>query len=186
MAIDLSKYGITGTTEIVHNPSYETLFAEETNGTAAYIMMPKGSSVGFTVRIGTAGTYRLILRCVTDNQGPTIRFAVDGVDTRNKVCMANSGNGWTYTEFDLGLVTMAAGKHEITITALDQSNQAFVLDNLYIRLAEEGETDPEPEPEEKLPQTGMLWWPVPVLACGGISLFFAGWARRRRQEDSDV
>ena len=23
MAIDLSKYGITGTTEIVHNPSYE-------------------------------------------------------------------------------------------------------------------------------------------------------------------
>ena len=89
---------------------------------------------------------------MTDNQGPTIRFAVDGVDTRNKVCMANSGNGWTYTEFDLGLVTMTAGKHEITITALDQSNQAFVLDNLYIRLAEEGETDPEPEPEETEPE----------------------------------
>ncbi len=28
--LDLSKYGITGVTEIVHNPSYETLFAEET------------------------------------------------------------------------------------------------------------------------------------------------------------
>ena len=28
--IDLTKYGITGTTEIVHNPSYEVLFAEET------------------------------------------------------------------------------------------------------------------------------------------------------------
>ena len=28
--IDLSKYGITGTTEIVYNPSYEMLFAEET------------------------------------------------------------------------------------------------------------------------------------------------------------
>ncbi len=27
---DLSKYGITGTTEILHNPSYEVLFAEET------------------------------------------------------------------------------------------------------------------------------------------------------------
>ena len=24
--IDLTKYGITGTTEIVYNPSYETLF----------------------------------------------------------------------------------------------------------------------------------------------------------------
>ena len=28
--IDLSKYGITGTTEIVHNPSFEELFVEET------------------------------------------------------------------------------------------------------------------------------------------------------------
>ena len=28
--INLSKYGITGTTEIVHNPSYDLLFQEET------------------------------------------------------------------------------------------------------------------------------------------------------------
>ena len=28
--IDLTKYGITGTTEVVYNPSYEMLFAEET------------------------------------------------------------------------------------------------------------------------------------------------------------
>ena len=28
--INLSKYGINGTTEIVHNPSYEMLFEEET------------------------------------------------------------------------------------------------------------------------------------------------------------
>ena len=30
MALDLSKYGITGATEVVYNPSYETLFEEET------------------------------------------------------------------------------------------------------------------------------------------------------------
>ena len=29
--LDLTKYGITGTPEIVHNPSYEQLFADETN-----------------------------------------------------------------------------------------------------------------------------------------------------------
>ena len=28
--INLSKYGIVGTTEIVHNPSFETLFIDET------------------------------------------------------------------------------------------------------------------------------------------------------------
>ncbi|MBO4292394.1 MAG: phosphoenolpyruvate carboxykinase (ATP), partial [Lachnospiraceae bacterium] len=27
--IDLTKYGITGSTEIVHNPSFETLYEEE-------------------------------------------------------------------------------------------------------------------------------------------------------------
>ena len=27
--LDLTKYGITGTVEIVHNPSYEMLFEEE-------------------------------------------------------------------------------------------------------------------------------------------------------------
>ena len=32
-ALDLTKYGITGTTEIVHNPSYEQLFEEETKET---------------------------------------------------------------------------------------------------------------------------------------------------------
>ena len=32
-ALDLTKYGITGTTEIVHNPSYEKLFEEETKET---------------------------------------------------------------------------------------------------------------------------------------------------------
>ena len=35
--IDLGKYGITGATEIVHNPSYEVLFEEETkNGLEGY------------------------------------------------------------------------------------------------------------------------------------------------------
>lgn len=29
--IDLSKYGITGVNEIIHNPSYEKLFEDETN-----------------------------------------------------------------------------------------------------------------------------------------------------------
>ena len=35
---------------------------------------------------------------------------------------------------------------------------------------------PEIPEDEKLPQTGMLLWPVPVLACGGLVLFAAGWA----------
>ena len=32
--IDLKQYGITGTTEVVYNPSYDELFAEETEAHA--------------------------------------------------------------------------------------------------------------------------------------------------------
>lgn len=51
---------------------------------------------------------------------------------------------------------------------------------------EESEAPPiESKPEEKLPQTGMLWWPVPLFACGGMSLFLAGWLRNQKHGDSD-
>ncbi len=35
----------------------------------------------------------------------------------------------------------------------------------------------------KLPQTGMLWWPVPLLAVAGVALFLAGWIRHGRGEN---
>lgn len=41
----------------------------------------------------------------------------------------------------------------------------------------EGET-----PEGPLPQTGVIRWPVPLLACGGIALVLTGLAARRRED----
>ena len=37
----------------------------------------------------------------------------------------------------------------------------------------------------KLPQTGQLWWPVPVLTCGGLGCIVVGLLRRRRDGDED-
>lgn len=34
----------------------------------------------------------------------------------------------------------------------------------------------------KLPQTGQLWWPVPLLICGGLLCIVIGLVRRRRAE----
>ena len=33
-----------------------------------------------------------------------------------------------------------------------------------------------------LPQTGQLWWPVPMLAGAGVLLLLAGLIQRRRGE----
>lgn len=35
----------------------------------------------------------------------------------------------------------------------------------------------------KLPQTGQLWWPVPVLVCAGLGSVVVGLIRRREGED---
>lgn len=36
---------------------------------------------------------------------------------------------------------------------------------------------------KKLPQTGQLWWPVPMLLCVGLACVVVGLVRRRRDED---
>ena len=43
-------------------------------------------------------------------------------------------------------------------------------------------TTPENDPETKLPQTGMLKWPVPYLACTGLLFLMAGWVINRKNE----
>ena len=44
--INLSKYGITGTTEVVYNPSYEMLFEEETKSTLEGFEKGRESELG--------------------------------------------------------------------------------------------------------------------------------------------
>ncbi len=43
-------------------------------------------------------------------------------------------------------------------------------------------TEPTPTPVPSLPQTGQLWWPVPVLVSFGVLLLGAGIALNRRKE----
>lgn len=41
-------------------------------------------------------------------------------------------------------------------------------------------TNPYKTPENKLPKTGVLWWPVPVLLFAGLTFLMIGVVRRRR------
>ena len=42
-----------------------------------------------------------------------------------------------------------------------------------------GTDEPQVLGARRLPRTGQLWWPVPVLACTGLLLFTAGYVRHR-------
>ena len=65
--LDLTKYGITGTTEIVHNPSYEQLFEEETKAGL------QGFEVGHQTELGAVD----VMTGVYTGRSPKDKFIVD-------------------------------------------------------------------------------------------------------------
>ena len=80
--INLSKYGITGTTEIVHNPSYEVLFEEET----------KASNEGYEVGQNTELDTVNVMTGVFTGRSPKDKYIVMDENSKNTVW-------WTSDEY---------------------------------------------------------------------------------------
>ena len=80
--VDLTKYGITGTTEIVHNPSYETLFAEETKPELT------GYEVGTVTELGAVN----VMTGIYTGRSPKDKFIVMDENSKDTVW-------WTSDEF---------------------------------------------------------------------------------------
>ncbi len=88
----------------------------------------------------------------------------------------NQKNNWEYVWNDLDSrskwqIVEAKVPNGYTVTMAQEGN-VFVLTNTY----------PRKQPPT-LPQTGMLWWPVPILACAGLALLITGLILRRKQGD---
>ena len=80
--LDLSKYGITGTTEIVHNPSYEALFAEETKAEL------EGFEVGQETELGAVN----VMTGIYTGRSPKDKFIVMDETSKDTVW-------WTSDEY---------------------------------------------------------------------------------------
>jgi len=85
-------------------------------------------------------------------------------------------NGWQHSweALDAGIQWQAAEKPvpEGYSAHIDRQGDTVVITN---------SKKAENEPGNRLPQTGSLMWPVPVLAGGGMLLFLLGWIRSRRK-----
>ncbi len=94
----------------------------------------------------------------------------------------NSENGWSH-QWDsldnsyLWQITEKVIPAVYTVT-IDREGVTFVVKNTF----DEARVPPAP-PTPDLPQTGMLWWPIPLLACGGLLLFCLGLFLKRRQSN---
>ena len=80
--IDLTKYGISGTTEIVHNPSYETLFEEETKETLV------GYEKGQETELGAVN----VMTGIYTGRSPKDKYIVMDENSKNTVW-------WTSEEY---------------------------------------------------------------------------------------
>nr|WP_298088923.1 phosphoenolpyruvate carboxykinase (ATP) [uncultured Blautia sp.] len=80
--IDLTKYGITGTTEIVYNPSYEVLFEEETKAGL------EGFEVGQETELGAVN----VMTGIYTGRSPKDKYIVMDENSKNTVW-------WTSDEY---------------------------------------------------------------------------------------
>ena len=79
--IDLTKYGITGVTEVVHNPSYEQLFAEETRADLT------GYEKGQVSELGAVN----VMTGIYTGRSPKDKFIVMDENSRDTVWWTTEG-----------------------------------------------------------------------------------------------
>ncbi len=79
--LDLTKYGITGSTVIAHNPSYETLFEEETK------VGLQGFEVGQETELGAVN----VKTGIFTGRSPKDKYIVDDAQSHDKVWWTTEG-----------------------------------------------------------------------------------------------
>ena len=112
--LDLTKYGITGTVEIVHNPSYDVLFAEETKAGL------EGFEKGQVTELGAVN----VMTGIYTGRSPKDKFLVKDATSENTVW-------WTSEEYknDNKPVTTEAWKELKALAAKELSNKKlYVVD----------------------------------------------------------
>jgi phosphoenolpyruvate carboxykinase (ATP) len=79
--LDLTKYGITGSTVIAHNPSYEFLFEEETKAGL------EGYEVGQVTELGAVN----VMTGIFTGRSPKDKYIVDDAQSHDKVWWTTEG-----------------------------------------------------------------------------------------------
>ena len=140
--------------------------------------------------LATSGKYR-VLKLWVDNHAQDRPASVKVSLYRNNAQYAtvelNKNNNWqhSWTETDPTAVWAVIEEVPEEYTAFYQrEGNTFTITNTRQGTGPEP-TIPEPTTPEKskLPQTGQLWWPVPVMGFAGIVLLLLGWIRRKESED---
>ena len=110
--LDLTQYGITGSTVIAHNPSYEELFKEETKAGL------EGYEVGKETELGAVN----VMTGIYTGRSPKDKYIVDDAQSHDKVW-------WTSEEYKNDNHPMS---EEVWKTVKDIAKKELSNKNLYV------------------------------------------------------
>jgi hypothetical protein len=88
-------------------------------------------------------------------------------------------NGWSYVWIDL-----PAGEEWLVVEVVPDGYKMLLEDeNLVTQIVNSNDNPPPPTEPGDFPQTGMLWWPMPVLIVAGVLFIVVGVRLNRRETD---
>ena len=130
--------------------------------------MPAGTK-GKTAEATIYGAGTIGFGTITFNEEGTYVYTVSEINT------AEGGYTYDTNVYTVKYNVVKSGnelKSTCEITDIDgKSSSSVVFTNTY------------KTPGEKLPQTGVLWWPVPVLLCLGLIFLILGTVLKRRNNE---
>ena len=94
----------------------------------------------------------------------------------------NASSHWKVVEKDVPAgytVAIAQDGTAFVVTNTRSASSANPLDHL----SAQNPPNQSNKPRSLLPQTGQLWWPVPLLTAVGMIIFIFSWGRRKRGND---
>lgn len=108
----------------------------------------------------------------------TVDLYCDGKWFDSKVLTATDGWRYTWTNLPYDHQWQVIEKdvpNDYTVTY--QNNEInHIIENTYTT-----PKDPNYPEEDKIPQTGQLWWPVPILAVVGLFSLIYGWYKKNEE-----
>lgn len=111
--------------------------------------------------------------------GSVVAELYDGTELYDTVTL-DSHNNWQYQWENLSAYGNWGIKEKSVFkdytVSVDKQGNSFVITNSKIAITPPSTPN---KPDGSLPQTGLLWWPVPLLTAGGLFLIIIGYLRDR-------
>ena len=160
-------------------PVQKKISGDTPNVKSAFTFILEPADAAFPMPAGSAnGRKELRITGAGSGEFGPLYFTKPGVYTYTVTEVKGSVSGYTYDTavYTVRFEVSAEDDKTLSLARTISRSGAAADAALFVNAYKTPPDDPH------LPQTGLLWWPVPLLLAAGLSALLFGFSRRRRQE----